>query len=92
MPENSTKETGSSSEEKKENTEVQQEAEIKKQDKKSPVRLITLIVLILFVSLFTWYVISDRHTPYTDQARVNALVVPIVLRSWICSAPNLTLN
>ena len=78
MPETSNKEPESSSDEKIENTEVKQEEEIKKQEKKSPVRLITLATLILCVFFFIWYVISERHTPYTDQARVNALVVPIV--------------
>ena len=78
MPENNTKETKSSSEEKTENSEEKQEEEIKKQEKKSPVRLITIIVFILCIFFFVWYVISDRHTPYTDQARLTALVVPIV--------------
>jgi multidrug resistance efflux pump len=27
-----------------------------------------------------WYVLADRHTPYTDQARVRSLLVPIVPR------------
>ena len=78
MPENSTKETESSSEEKIENGEVKQEEETKKQDKKSPVRIITLLIFLLCIFFFIWYVISDRHTPYTDQARLTALVVPIV--------------
>ena len=24
-----------------------------------------------------WYVLSDRHVPYTDQARINGLMVPV---------------
>lgn len=42
-----------------------------------PVRKWTLIVLGLCVALITWYLFADRHTPYTSQARVHALVVPI---------------
>ncbi|MCH8073101.1 MAG: HlyD family secretion protein, partial [Proteobacteria bacterium] len=37
----------------------------------------TLIVLGACVVLMAWYLISDRVTPYTNQARVHALVVPI---------------
>ena len=42
-----------------------------------PVRKWTLIVLGACVVLIAWYLVSDRHTPYTSQARVHALVVPI---------------
>jgi multidrug resistance efflux pump len=42
-----------------------------------PVRKWTLIVLALCGVLMVYYLISDRITPYTAQARVNALVVPI---------------
>lgn len=42
-----------------------------------PVRKWTLIVLGACVVLMAWYLISDRVTPYTNQARVHALVVPI---------------
>jgi len=42
-----------------------------------PVRKWTLIVLGICVILMFWYLISDRVTPYTNQARVHALVVPI---------------
>lgn len=45
---------------------------------KNPVKLLTIIVLLLCVFFFAWYIVSERHTPYTDQARLNALVVPIV--------------
>jgi len=46
--------------------------------KSSPVRLITLIVLFISILFFVWYILSDRHAPYTDQARINGLMVPIV--------------
>jgi multidrug resistance efflux pump len=44
---------------------------------KDPVRRWTLIVLVLTLLLLAWYLRSDRVTPYTSQARVHALVVPI---------------
>ncbi len=42
-----------------------------------PVRKWTLSVLGACVVLMFWYLVSDRVTPYTNQARVHALVVPI---------------
>lgn len=42
-----------------------------------PVRKWTLIVLAACVVLLIWYIVADRITPYTTQARVHALVVPI---------------
>ena len=42
-----------------------------------PVRKCTLITLGACVILMIFYLIADRVTPYTSQARVNALVVPI---------------
>lgn len=42
-----------------------------------PVRRWTLIVLVLAALLIAWYLRADRVTPYTSQARVNAVVVPI---------------
>ena len=44
---------------------------------KDPVRRWTFIILAICVLLFAWYLRSDRVTPSTSQARVNALVVPI---------------
>jgi len=43
-----------------------------------PVKRITRIALIAIAILFIWYVIADRLAPWTDQARVQAYVVPIV--------------
>ena len=48
--------------------------------RRDPVRLVTLIVLALCVLVFIWYIRADRLTPYTSQARIQALVVPIVPR------------
>jgi len=42
-----------------------------------PVRKWTFIILGLCLVLLLWYLRSDRVTPYTAQARVNARVVPI---------------
>ena len=42
-----------------------------------PVRKWTLIVFGACVILMAYYLIADRVTPYTTQARVHALVVPI---------------
>ncbi len=47
---------------------------------KSPVGKITLGVLVVSLLFFLWYVLSDRHVPYTGQARINGLMVPIVPR------------
>ena len=42
-----------------------------------PVRKWTFIVLGAAVILLVWHLISDRITPYTTQAKIHALVVPI---------------
>ena len=34
-------------------------------------------MLVLIVASLTWYFVSDRLTPYTSQARVQAFVVPV---------------
>jgi len=45
--------------------------------KMDPVRKWTFIMLGMVVLLLAWYLVSDRLTPFTSQARVHALVVPI---------------
>lgn len=42
-----------------------------------PVRKWTLIILGLCVVLMLYYIVADRVTPYTTQAKVHAVVVPI---------------
>lgn len=42
-----------------------------------PVRRTTVVLLAICVVLLAWYLRADRVTPYTSQARVNALVVPV---------------
>ena len=46
----------------------------------NPVRTLTIGVLLLSIIIFIIYVLSDRHTPYTDQARITGLSIPIVSR------------
>ena len=46
--------------------------------KKDPIRRVTQIVLIVCAVLFVWHLVADRLTPYTGQARVTGLIVPIV--------------
>jgi len=40
-------------------------------------RIAAIIVLLLIVLSLTWYFVSDRLTPHTSQARVQAFVVPV---------------
>ena len=34
-------------------------------------------VLVLILLSLTWYLLADRFTPYTQQARVGAFVIPV---------------
>lgn len=43
-----------------------------------PVKRITRVALIIIAIMFVWYIAADRLAPWTDQARVQAYVVPIV--------------
>lgn len=43
-----------------------------------PVKKITRIALVIIAVMFVWYIVADRLAPWTDQARVQAYVVPIV--------------
>jgi multidrug resistance efflux pump len=42
------------------------------------VRKVTVFVLGFCLSYFIWYLIADRLTPHTDNARVRGYIVPIV--------------
>jgi len=76
--EKETQEENSSQEEVKNDTPVVEKNEITETvEKKSPIKLITRIVLVISVLFFVWYILSERHTPYTDQARIKGLVTPI---------------
>lgn len=50
------------------------------EEDKSPIKRITFIVLLITVLFFIWYILSDRHTPYTDQARIKGLITPVTSR------------
>ncbi len=41
-------------------------------------RKVTSVILGILVILFIWYLVADRLTPFTQNARVRAFVVPIV--------------
>ena len=59
-------------------TPANQAENIDAENKPDPVRRMTLIVLAVCVLLFVWYLFADRFAPYTDIARVEAFVVPVV--------------
>ena len=62
----------------KESSKKKKETKVSnKEAKKSPIKLITLITLIVSLLFFIWYIQSERHTPYTDQARIKGLITPI---------------
>lgn len=42
------------------------------------VRKLTLAVLTVCAFMLVWYLIADRYTPYTSQARVTGNIIPIV--------------
>lgn len=43
-----------------------------------PVRSITAVTLIIVSFILVWYLIADRHAPWSDQARVQTYIIPIV--------------
>jgi multidrug resistance efflux pump len=51
-----------------------------KKDGRSPVKLVTVLVLIISLLFMGWYIVSDRYVPYTDQAKINGLMLPIMPR------------
>ena len=53
---------------------------IEKKEEKSAIKKVTIIVLLITFLFFIWYVLADRHTPYTDQARVKGLITPVTAR------------
>ncbi|MEE8338738.1 MAG: biotin/lipoyl-binding protein, partial [Xanthomonadales bacterium] len=65
------------------NQQAQENSDSEKQDSKTavpvkdPVRKWTFIILGLCVVLTALYLVADRQTPFTSQARVHAFVVPI---------------
>ena len=47
---------------------------------RNPVKILTVGVLVLCLIIFIIYILSDRRTPYTDQARIKGLSIPVVSR------------
>lgn len=71
------------SEEKKTNGTVSKEvSEDSEKDinKADSIRRLTKIVLAVCLTIFIWYLFADRYAPFTDQARIKTLIVPIVPR------------
>lgn len=54
-----------------------QEAQTEEELPNDPVRRWTLILLGIALVLIVLHLFADRFTPYTSQARLNALVVPV---------------
>jgi multidrug resistance efflux pump len=52
----------------------------KKQTGINPVIWTTRVILFLAFLIFIWYIYSDRRTPYTSQARITELVIPVTPR------------
>jgi multidrug resistance efflux pump len=46
-------------------------------EERNPIKRLTIIVLIVALLFLCWYVLADRYTPYTSEARVRGYVVPI---------------
>ena len=61
-------------------SKVVEEDSEKKPKKVDPISRITKIVLAICLLIFIWYLFADRFAPYTDQARIKTLVVPLVPR------------
>jgi len=53
------------------------EATAEESDAKKPVKIGALIILILIALSLTWYLVADRYTPYTQQARIDGYVIGV---------------
>ena len=60
--------------------DIQAEKIVEKPEKKSNIKNITRVVLIITSVFLIWYILSDRHTPYTDQAQIKGLITPVTAR------------
>ncbi|MEZ9711097.1 HlyD family secretion protein [Vibrio breoganii] len=58
--------------------EAAQAPETPAEEPHDPVKKITRNVFIVVGLIFVWYLFADRHTPWTDEARVQAYVIPII--------------
>ena len=50
------------------------------EEQDTSIKRLTLTVLSLCAFLLIWYLVADRYTPYTDQARVTGNIIPVVPR------------
>jgi len=67
--------------------------ESKEEKKPDKIARVTKTVLIIALLIFIWQLFADRFTPYTDQARVQSLVVPLVPKvSGYITSINTTLH
>ena len=60
--------------------EEKEKKEVKATGAANPVVWATRMVFLIAFFIFIWYIFSDRHTPYTSQARVSELTIPITPR------------
>ena len=56
---------------------MSEEEDATETSEKNPIKRLTIIVLIVGFLFLCWYVLADRFTPYTSEARVRGYVVPI---------------
>ena len=57
--------------------EVEKSEETQEVKKSGSIKKVTIVVLLISVVFFIWYVAADRHTPYTDQGRIQGLITPV---------------
>jgi len=74
----STERTDSTTANPEQTSETDPTIEVDSAKKPDPVRRLTLIVVGVIIVLFSWYVAADRYAPWTDEARVQGYIVPIV--------------
>lgn len=57
--------------------EAKENSQEQKPEQGGSIKKVTYIVLMISVLFFIWYVSADRHTPYTDQGRIQGLITPV---------------
>jgi multidrug resistance efflux pump len=74
-------------------TNKESENKVEQKEEKSSIKKITLIIFSITVLFFIWYILSDRFTPYTDQARIKGLITPVTAQvSGYITKVNIKLN
>ena len=66
------------------------EDSVEEQSAKKSVKKGTLVIVLMIILSLVWYLVSDRYTPYTQQARIDGYVVGVssevsgvVNRVWV---------